>query len=86
MEVELVKRMLTGTTIGANDLTLFISDYVKDELSKDISPNELAGIIQLLQMGFFNLRFALLRAAERLNLTVLTANDGAGNLLNTYVY
>lgn len=68
------------------DLTLFISEYTEFKLKRAISSVELEGIIQLIRMNIFNLRYALLQAGKSLNLNILSTYDKNGILLRTDVY
>lgn len=86
MDKELVKRLLTSNQIDITDLNIFISDYVLHTKKRHVTPQELHGIVALLNNGVFNLRFALMEAARALDLTVLTATNGNGQIIHTSVY
>lgn len=86
MNKELIQRMLTNSQIQMNDLTIFITEYTEFKLKRVISTSELQGIIQLIQMNIFNLRYALIEAGRLLNLNILSTYDKNGILLRTDVY
>jgi hypothetical protein len=86
MTKEFVKRILESNNITDKDLNEFIDDYTYTKLNRRISGEELAGILQLIRMGVFNLRFALLEAATMLELNVITAFDKNGVIVKTHVY
>lgn len=87
MEKELVKRILEkGNQIDIKDLTTFINDYVKDELGKEPTQIEISSIINLIQQRVFNLRYALLKAADKLDLTTLNVHNEQGIIIKTYAY
>lgn len=86
MNKELIIKMLNTDKVELSDLNTFISDYTKFKLNKDITAQELAGIIQAIQMRIFDLRFALVQAARDLDLNVLTILDKTGKLITTEVY
>ena len=86
MNAELVKRLLKSNQINIVDLNTFISEYVLEKKKRDVTPEELNGIVMLLNTGAFNLRFALTEAAKILGLTVLTATNNTGQIIYTGVY
>lgn len=86
MNKEIVKRILTNNTINISDLNTFITEYVYEKLNRDITAEELKGIVQMIQAKIFNLRFAVLEAAKMLNLDVFSVFDKNGNLIRTDVY
>lgn len=86
MNKELIKRLLENSSIQMEDLTKFITEYTEFKLKRIISSTELQGIIQLIQMNIFNLRYAVIEAAKILGLNVLSTYDKNGNLLRTDVY
>lgn len=86
MNKELIQRLLSSTQINLKDLNEFISNYTYNKLNRHITGEELQGIIHLIQMNIFNLRYAVLEAANDLKLNVMSAFDKNGVLLKTYVY
>jgi len=83
---DLIIRILTSNTVNINDLSEFIVQYTHSCLNKDITPVEINGIIQAIQMGIFDLRFAVLQAAQKINLYIMTITDKNGVLLKTHTY
>lgn len=86
MNKELIQRLLASNHVTSQDLNEFISQYTYNKLNRHITGEELQGISQLIQMGMFNLRYAVIEAAKDLNLNVMSAFDKNGNILKTYVY
>lgn len=86
MDKDLVIQILEGKSITSDQLNNFIVDYVKEELSREPTGEELNGIRQALQMGIFNLRFAASNMALKLNLRVMNVFDKNGTLIKTDVY
>lgn len=86
MDKNLVKRLLESTTIDRTDLNIFIMQHTFNKLNRDISVEELQSISQYVQMGVFNLRYALLEAAQDLGLNVMEISTTDGQLLKTHVY
>ena len=86
MNKELVTKMLVNNQVNDIDLNTFVSEYTHERLNRDITAQELVGIIQAIKMGFFNLHFALLQAAYILKLNVMSVFDKDGKILRTDVY
>lgn len=86
MDKEVVKRLLAGGQIQLTDLTLFVHDYVREEKDYEPTPQQINEIIKLIQMGAFNLRVALDKAAHKLGLTILNVFDKNGQLIKTISY
>jgi len=86
MNVELVKRLLTTNQINITDVNVFVTEYVLEKKKRDVTSDELNKITMLLQNGTFNLRYALLAAADILGLTVMTVVDSKGKIIYTNVY
>jgi len=86
MTKEFIKRLLESNSISEKDLAEFIDDYTYSKLNRRISGEELSGIIQLVKMNLFDLRFAFFEAARDLNLNVITATNKDGVILKTHVY
>jgi len=86
MNVQLVKRLLTTNQINMTDVNTFVTEYVLEKKKRDVTIDELNKITILLQNGTFNLRYALLDAANILGLTVMTAADSQGRIIHTNVY
>lgn len=86
MNKDTIIQILTLNTVELNTLNEFIAEYVHDELHRDPTKEELAGIVQAIQSGLFDLRYAATRAAQALNLYVMNIFDKNGVLLKTHVY
>lgn len=86
MEKALVTKLLTSNQANISDITQFIHQYVLEEKNKEPTVQEINGIITLINNGLFDIRYALLVAARKINLIVLTAIDSNNNILKTYVY
>jgi len=86
MDKNLIKKILTSKKVELEDVNKFIVDYVLFKKNKNISAEELNGILTLINNGIFDLRRALIDAANSVDLTVLTAFDKKGIIINTYVY
>ena len=86
MDKELVKKLLYSNSINIEDLNTFIVDYIKEEKGEDVTLEELKGIIKLIQMNMFNLEYALVRSASKLNLSLLKIHDKNGQLIRKIVY
>lgn len=86
MKKELIQRLLSSNTVTSEDLNEFISQYTFNKLNRHITGEELQGISQLIQMGVFNLRYAVIEVATDLKLNVMNALDKNGHILKTYVY
>ena len=86
MDKDLIKRLLLSDQINIKDLNEFIVAYVKEEKEKDVTLDELNGIVKLIQMNMFNLEYALVRSASKLNLSLLKIHDKNGQLIRKIVY
>ncbi len=86
MDKELVKKLLYSNSINIEDLNTFIVDYIKEEKGEDVTLEELKGIVKLIQMNMFNLEYALVRSASKLNLSLLKIHDKNGQLIRKIVY
>ena len=86
MDKELVKKLLYSNSINIEDLNTFIVDYIKEEKGEDVTLEELKGIVKLIQINMFNLEYALVRSASKLNLSLLKIHDKNGQLIRKIVY
>ena len=86
MNKEIIIKILETNSVSQEELYNFITDYVMEKKNRIISGQELTTITQMIQQGFFNLRFAALEASRDLGLTVLSLVDN--NLIpkKTWVY
>lgn len=86
MKKTFIKRLLESSNVSDTDLKTFVQEYTFEKKNQNITGQELLGIVQLIKLGYFDLRFALLEAARSLDLNVITAFDKNGNILKTHVY
>ena len=86
MNKETVTSILTGKQISLEDLSQFVIDYTKEKLGKEITAQEISGIVMLIQNRTFSLRYAATEAARILNLYVMDAVDKNGRIIATFVY
>lgn len=82
---EIIKLILENKPIDLTQLNTFITEYVKKLKNIDVTPLDLQGIIQVIQIGTFNLRYAALMAAISLNLNVTTVFGKDNRILRTIV-
>lgn len=84
MEKEIIIKILKQQQITLEELNKFIVDYIQLKQAKDITSEQIKGIIQFISMGLFDLRFAALQAAEALKIDVSTLLDSNNNIIQTY--
>ena len=71
MNKDTIIKILTNKSITQQEVSEFIVDYCKKEVNKDISSIELSGILQLIQIGRFNLNYAARQAALKEDIDVV---------------
>jgi predicted transcriptional regulator YheO len=86
LDKQLITKLLTESQSKVTDINHFVVQYVYATKKQELSAQQLATILQALQGGLFNLRFALLRAAQLLNLNVLTVFNKQQQYVKTLVY
>lgn len=86
MDKKIVTQILVENQVDMNNLEVFVKEYVFEKLNKNITADQLVGIISLIQFNQFDLRFAAKQAAAILNLNVLEVFNAQGLLLKTIVY
>ena len=86
MDKDLIKRLLLSNQINIKDLNKFIVAYVKEEKEKDVTLDELNGIVKLIQTGIFNLELTLVKLASKHNLSLMKVWDSSGQLVKRIVY
>ena len=86
MNKELIKHILTHDQIDLSQLNEFISEYVDATLNRKVTTEELQGIVQCINTGFFDLKYAATQAAHLENINVLVINDSNGQHLITQIY
>ena len=83
---EFINKIVNNQQVNINELNTFIVDYIKEEKGEDVTLEELKGIVKLIQMNMFNLEYALVRSASKLNLSLLKIHDKNGQLIRKIVY
>lgn len=86
MNKRIITRILTAEQIDINELVVFVKEYTLNKLNREITANEISGIIQAIQMGVLDIRYAAKQAALVLNLYVMEVFNKNGYLVKTFVY
>ena len=82
---EFIIKVLNQQQISMLELNKFICEYVVLMGLKEPSQSELSAIIQLIQMGDFNLNFAVDEASKKLNLNITRLYDQKNQLIKAYI-
>ena len=82
---EFIIKVLNQQQIPISELNKFIYEYVILMGVKEPSQSELSAIIQLIQMGYFNLNFAVDEASKKLNLNITRLYDQKNQLIKAYI-
>lgn len=82
---EFIIKVLNQQQISISELNKFIYEYVVLMGLKEPSQSELSAIIQLIQMGYFNLNFAVDEASKKLNLNITRLYDQKNQLIKAYI-
>lgn len=82
---EFIIKVLNQQQISISELNKFIYEYVVLMGIKEPSQSELSAIIQLIQMGYFNLNFAVDEASKKLNLNITRLYDQKNQLIKAYI-
>lgn len=82
---EFIIKVLNQQQIPISELNKFIYEYVVLMGLKEPSQSELSAIIQLIQMGYFNLNFAVDEASKKLNLNITRLYDQKNQLIKAYI-
>ena len=82
---EFIIKVLNQQQIPISELNKFIYEYVVLMGLKEPSQSELSAIIQLIQMGYFNLNFAVDEASKKLNLNITRLYDQKNQLMKAYI-
>lgn len=80
-----VKNILLNINLSYDQIIEFIIDYVKMQTNENIDFKKAEKILLLCKSGYFNLRFAALEAAKKLDLKVRVLKDEYDNIIKTYV-
>ena len=83
--MEFIIKVLNQQQISISELNKFIYEYVVLMGLKEPSQSELSAIIQLIQMGYFNLNFAVDEASKKLNLNITRLYDQKNQLIKAYI-
>jgi len=86
MDRDVVIQIIEGKVITQNQLNDFIVAYTENQLGRTVTGEELSGILQLLRMGTFNLRFAATKVAKELDLSIINVFDKNNMFIRSYVY
>lgn len=65
--LDIIRRIIKRQPITLEELNSFVTSYVEKKLNKVLTAEELAGIINLIQNGFFDVIFAAKQYALMLN-------------------
>ena len=82
---EFIIKVLNQQQISISELNKFICEYIVLMGLKEPSQSELSAIIQLIQMGDFNLNFAVDEASKKLNLNITRLYDQKNQLIKAYI-
>jgi len=86
MYLDTIKKILTNQPVTLEELNAFLDEYITNQLKRPINAQQLAAIVQLIQMGQLDLRFAATQAAILANLNVLNIHDENNNIISTHIY
>lgn len=83
---EIVKKLITRKNITEEDLNIFLTTYISEN-NKTVTSKQLQTIKQLIASGAFSLSYAVMEAAKKLNLTIISVLDlNTNNILRVDVY
>ena len=82
---EFILKIYNNQQINLEELNLFIVDYCKLMNNKIPDNLELSGILQLIQMGVFDLKYACKLAAIKLDIPLNLLYDKHGNLIKVFI-
>lgn len=82
---EFIIKVLNQQEISISELNKFICEYSVLMGYKEPSQSELSIIIQLIQIGHFNLNFAVDEASKKLNLNITRLYDQKNQLIKAYI-
>ena len=82
---EFIIKVLNQQQISISELNKLICEYVVLMGLEEPSQSELSAIIQLIQMGDFNLNFAVDEASKKLNLNITRLYDQKNQLIKAYI-
>ena len=83
MYKDTVIKILTSGQLNQQEALEFVTDYVKSEKGIDLDHNQLNGILQAIQMGMFNLRYAAEQAASKLGIQITNVLSKEGHIIKT---
>jgi predicted transcriptional regulator YheO len=84
MNKNTILKILNNTPISLEELNSFISGYINKMHNINIKAEELSLIIEMINMGVFNLRYAASIAATILNLNLTTVIGKGGEIIKVF--
>ena len=82
---EFINKIVNNQQININELNAFILDYCKLMDNKPPTSEELPLILQMVQMGAFNLNYAVKTAAAKLNIPLTILYDKQGQQIKMFI-
>ena len=82
---EFINKIINNQQININELNTFIVDYCKLMGNKPPTSEELSLILQMIQMGAFNLNYAIKIAAIKLNIPLTILYDKQGQMIKMFI-
>jgi formyltetrahydrofolate hydrolase len=83
--IEIIKKIISNQQITLEEINTFVIEYCKLMENKQPTAQELAVIVQLIQMRHFDLIFACKIASIKLGYTLYSMHDKQGNLIKMYI-
>jgi len=82
---EVIKKIIAGSQISQQDITEYII-AVTDLFEKPITnPQQIQGIIMMIQMGHFNLMESVKKACIKLDISLRILTDKNGQIIKQYI-
>jgi len=72
---DFINKIVTNQQVQIDELNHFIVDYCKLMEVKEPNLQEIQQIAQLIQFNMMDLRYAVIKAAKKLNLEIYTLSD-----------
>lgn len=82
---EFINKIVNNQQININELNTFIVDYCKLMDNKLPNSEELSLILQMIQMGAFNLNYSVKIAAIKLNIPLTILYDKQGQQIKMFI-
>lgn len=83
--VEIIKKILSNQNISINELSEFLIEYIKLFSGKEPNSNELQTMVQMIQIGMFDLNYMIKNACIKLNLQLYEITNQHGQLIKRYI-